>query len=78
MGRTYQVFLGQILTTADGVVNDGNVSLNVVNLQHMLSLGGIDVRFIIHNYSKSNTAKNAGGTGTTDASGQIFLLILGT
>ena len=45
-GNTYQTFSRQILTTADGVVKDGNVSLNVINLQHVLSLGGIDTRFI--------------------------------
>ncbi len=46
MGRTYQTFSRQLLTTADGVHSEGHVSLNVVNLQHMLSLGGIDTRFI--------------------------------
>ena len=46
MGRTYQTFSRQLLTTADGIHSDGHVSLNVVNMQHMLSLGGIDVRFI--------------------------------
>ena len=45
-GNTYQTFSRQMLTTADGVVADGNVSLNVINLQHVLSLGGIDTRFI--------------------------------
>ena len=45
-GNTYQTFSRQILTTADGVAADGNVSLNVINLQHVLSLGGVDTRFI--------------------------------
>ena len=45
-GRTYQAFSRQLLTSADGVVKEGNVSLNVVNLQHMLSLGAVDTRFI--------------------------------
>jgi len=45
-GNTYQTFSRQILTTADGVEADGNVSLNVINLQHVLSIGGIDTRFI--------------------------------
>ena len=67
-GNTYQTFSRQILTTADGVAADGNVSLNVINLQHVLSLGGIDTRFI--------TADTAGeietdrpNTGSTDGSG---------
>ena len=45
-GNIYQSFSRQILTTADGVEADGNVSLNVINLQHVLSLGGVDTRFI--------------------------------
>ncbi len=45
-GNTYQAFSRQILTTADGVEADGNVSLNVINLQHVLSLGGVDTRFV--------------------------------
>ena len=66
MGRTYQKFSRQILTTADGVVTDGNISLNVTNIQHMLSLGGIDTRFISTNTAVSiSAARNAGGTGTT-------------
>ena len=30
-GRTYQVFSRNILTTADGQFDDGNVSLHVIN-----------------------------------------------
>ena len=78
MGRTYQKFSRQILTTADGVVTDGNISLNVTNIQHMLSLGGIDTRFISTNTAVSiSAARNAGGTGTTDASGQRVFINLG-
>jgi flagellin len=34
------------LTTADGVQQDGNVSLNVTNLQYLTSLGGLDTTYI--------------------------------
>ena len=78
MGRTYQIFSRQILTTADGVVQDGSVSLNVVNLQHMLSLGGIDTRFISTNAAVSiSAAKIGSGTGTSDANGQNVFINLG-
>jgi flagellin-like hook-associated protein FlgL len=45
-GRAYQSFSRNILTTADGVQQDGNVSLNVTNLQYLTSLGGLDTRYI--------------------------------
>jgi flagellin len=45
-GRTYQAFSRQILTTANGVAADGNVSLNVINIQFILSLGGVDTSFV--------------------------------
>jgi len=45
-GRAYQTFSRNILTTADGVKQDGNISLNTVNLQYLLSLGGLDTTFI--------------------------------
>jgi flagellin len=65
-GKTYQSFSRQILTTADGVEADGNVSLNVINLQYVLSLGGIDGRFITDNTKKHITAQKA-ITGTSIA-----------
>ncbi|MBT5717190.1 MAG: flagellin [Opitutae bacterium] len=78
MGRTYQKFSRQILTTADGVVNDGNISLNVTNIQHMLSLGGIDTRFISTNATASiAAAKINSGTGTQDSTGQKVFINLG-
>tara|TARA_B110000003_G_scaffold141267_1_gene142757 strand:- start:311 stop:1399 length:1089 start_codon:yes stop_codon:yes gene_type:complete len=78
MGRTYQKFSRQILTTADGVVMDGNISLNVSNIQHMLSLGGIDTRFISTNTTASiSAAKLNSGTGTQDATGQKVFINLG-
>jgi flagellin-like hook-associated protein FlgL len=45
-GRGYAKFSREILTTADGVRQDGHVSLNVVNLQYVLSIGQVDTRFI--------------------------------
>ena len=44
--RAYQTFSRNILTTADGVRQDGNISLNTVNLQYMLSIGSLDTTFI--------------------------------
>jgi flagellin-like hook-associated protein FlgL len=45
-GRGYAKFSRQILTTADGVERDGNVSLNVINFQYVLSIGQVDTRFV--------------------------------
>ena len=45
-GRAYQSFSRNILTTADGVQQDGNVSLNVTNLQYLTSIGGLDTTYI--------------------------------
>jgi len=67
-GNTYQTFSRQILTTADGVAADGNVSLNVINLQHVLSLGGIDTRFITTDTATQIVADRA-NTGGIDGSG---------
>ena len=67
-GNTYQTFSRQILTTADGVVADGNVSLNVINLQHVLSLGGIDSRFI-NTATATQIEADRANQGSVDASG---------
>ena len=67
-GNTYQTFSRQILTTADGVAADGNVSLNVINLQHVLSLGGIDTRFITTD-TATQIATDRANTGNIDGSG---------
>ena len=78
MGRSYQKFSRQILTTADGVVTDGNISLNVTNIQHMLSLGGVDTRFITTDTAASiHTARTATGTGVADGDGQKIFINLG-
>ena len=67
-GNTYQTFSRQILTTADGVAADGNVSLNVINLQHVLSLGGVDTRFITTD-TATQIATDRANTGNIDGSG---------
>jgi flagellin-like hook-associated protein FlgL len=78
MGRTYQTFSRQLLTTADGVPSDGHVSLNVVNMQHMLSLGGIDTRFINSDYAASiATLHNNNVTGNLDGQGELGFINLG-
>jgi flagellin-like hook-associated protein FlgL len=79
MGRTYQTFSRQLLTTADGVPSDGHVSLNVVNMQHMLSLGGIDTRFIKAEHAAhiSNLHNDATVTGNLDGQGERAFINLG-
>ena len=75
-GRTYQIFSRNILTTADGNYDDGNVSLNVMNLQYILSIGNIDRRFIntgtaaILDAAMNSTANNADVSG---AGQEIFV-----
>jgi flagellin len=76
-GKTYQSFSRQILTTADGVEADGNVSLNVINLQYILSLGGIDTKFITSTTATHITQQKA-ITGVSVAnSGQNIFINLG-
>jgi flagellin-like hook-associated protein FlgL len=70
-GRGYAKFSREILTTADGVRQDGHVSLNVVNIQYMLSLGGIDTRFI------STTAAGNISAGAEDPNGRDVYINLG-
>jgi flagellin len=77
-GKTYQSFSRQILTTADGVVSDGNVSLNVINLQYVLSLGGVDARFITDDTKTHIDARKiAAGVGDSDTDGQHIFINLG-
>jgi flagellin-like hook-associated protein FlgL len=79
MGRAYQTFSRQLLTTADGVPSDGHVSLNVVNMQHMLSLGGIDTRFIKAEHATHISAlhNDATVTGNLDGQGERGFINLG-
>jgi len=73
-GRGYAKFSREILTTADGVRQDGHVSLNVVNIQYMLSLGGIDNRFITGGAGSTAAAINP---GNEDANGRAVYINLG-
>ena len=79
MGRSYQTFSREILTSADGVRGDGHVSLNVVNMQHMLSLGGIDTRFIKADHSTiiSDLKNGFTKTGNSDGLGERGFINLG-
>ena len=70
-GRGYAKFSREILTTADGVRQDGHVSLNVVNMQYMLSLGGLDTRFI------SQEAAGVVAAGAENANGRPVYINLG-
>ena len=75
-GNTYQTFSRQILTTADGVEADGNVSLNVINLQHVLKLGGVDTRFITKTTASIMTMQKLDQTinfNETDVGQRIFI-----
>jgi flagellin len=81
-GRSYKAFARNILTTADGVKEDGNVDLNVINFQHLLSLGKIDTRYIttqtadVISHQQGNVS--IGGTGTqSDTAGQHIFINLG-
>ena len=77
-GRTYQTFSRNILTTADGQFDDGNVSLNVINLQYILSLGGIDSRFVNTSTTNHiNTQKTLAAADGGDTDGQHVFINLG-
>jgi flagellin len=75
-GRTYQTFSRNVLTTADGQFDDGNVSLNVINFQYILSLGGIDTRYIGTTAAASISSRSAlssvNGGNTTDGN-HVFI-----
>jgi len=77
-GRTYQTFSRNILTSADGQFDDGNVSLNVINLQYILSLGGIDARFVNSSTtSHINSQRALAAANGGDADGQHVFINLG-
>jgi flagellin len=77
-GRTYQTFSRNILTTADGQFDDGNVSLNVINLQYILSIGGIDARFVNSSTTTHiNSQKALAAANGGDADGQHVFINLG-
>ena len=70
-GRGYAKFSREILTTADGVRQDGHVSLNVVNLQYMLSLGQVDSRFV--SAATGTAVNNTGQTGEVIAGRPVYV-----
>ena len=69
-GRGYAKFAREILTTADGVRQDGHVSLNVVNMQYVLSIGQVDTRFIT---TASAAAITAGQTAESATGRNVFV-----
>mgnify|MGYP001270278833 CR=1 FL=1 len=73
-GRSYAKFSREILTTADGVRRDGHVSLNVVNLQYVLSIGQVDTRFVS---TTAATAANVTGQTAESINGRAVYLNLG-
>ena len=72
-GRGYAKFAREILTTADGVRQDGHVSLNVVNIQYVLSIGQVDTRFI----STASAAAITAGQTAESATGRNVFVNLG-
>ena len=72
-GRGYAKFAREILTTADGVRQDGHVSLNVVNMQYVLSIGQVDTRFI----STASAAAITAGQTAESATGRNVYVNLG-
>ena len=74
--RTYQAFSRNILTTADGQFDDGNVSLNVMNMQYILSLGGLDTRYISALAAAEISAERA-NNGNPDGLGEHSFINLG-
>ena len=56
-GITFSKFSRTLYTSADGQFADGNVSLGMTNMQYVLSLGALDVRYM---RSATATAVDAG------------------
>ena len=69
-GRAYQSFSRNILTTADGVKTDGNISVNTVNLQYMLSIGGMDTTYITTSAAAIIAAQKNNNEQTNNNDGQ--------
>jgi len=82
-GRSYKAFARNILTTADGVKEDGNVDLNVINFQHLLSLGKIDTRYVTSetaaniDYQNTSNVSISGSGPSGDTNGQHIFINLG-
>ena len=76
-GRTYSKFSRTLYTHANGQFADGNVSLAVTNLQYVLSLGGVDAKYVStavtnaiagasQNINLGNVMNGSVGLNTTD------------
>jgi flagellin-like hook-associated protein FlgL len=73
-GRRYAKFSREILTSADGVRRDGHVSINIVNLQYVLSIGQVDTRFVS---TATATAVNVTGQTAETINGRPVYVNLG-
>ena len=63
-GRTFSKFSRTLYTHANGQFADGNVSLEVTNLQYVLSLGALDTRYITDATGNNTAALMFAATGT--------------
>jgi len=71
-GRTFSKFSRTLYTHADGQFADGNVSLGVTNMQYVLSLGGVDTKYVSTAVSGAMAGQNINlgninSLNTTDA-----------
>ena len=71
-GRTFSKFSRTLYTHADGQFADGNVSLGVTNMQYVLSLGGVDTKYVSAAVSGAMAGQNVNlgninSLNTTDA-----------
>ena len=76
-GRRYAKFSREIQITADGVRQDGHVSLNVVNLQYILSIGHIDKNFITPSTAANLAIAYAHPTNRESVDGRFAFINLG-
>ena len=76
-GRRYAKFSREIQITADGVRQDGHVSLNVVNLQYILSIGHIDKNFITTSTAANLAIAYAHPTNRESVDGRFAFINLG-
>ena len=69
-GRAYYKFSRTLYTHPSGRMDDGNVSIGVTNLQYVLSLGGLDTRYVT---AATATQIDAGRTAANPETGYINL-----
>ena len=77
LGNTYQKFSREIVTTADGVRAEGHVSLNIINMQYVLSLGGIDTTYLTTTTAAAIEAARSTFGASIAGSGQNIFFNLG-